>query len=906
MSLGSWIANRLFGIALLAYPRAFRRHFGDEMRDDFRRRAGSGRNTPGAFAALVRDGLRERATAVARWTLWPNHQPHLYEPSGRHAMSWDSIRADVRYTLRQAVQAPLYTLLAVSALALGIGANSAIFTVVQGVLLKPLPYQHPDQLVTVWSHNTAENKPENPISPANFADLRDQARSFAALEGYFSFVSNTQIVLDGPPEIAVTSFVSPGLFELLGRTAMLGRAIQPGDGAGITVISHGYWQRRFGSDPSVVGRQVTADGAPATIVGVMPPEFVFPYMGMVGPTGFTRTMDVDAWTTMMMTGPRMVDQSGRFIRNVHYLAAVGRLQPGISVEQARAGLAAAASRLEQAYPDTNKGWTTTVTALHEQVVGEVRPALLVLTGGVALILLMACVNVANLVLARGVSRQKELAIRATLGATRGRLMQQALTESLLLALTGGLLGLLVVRWGVQALIALAPANLPRVQEVAPDGTVFLVTLCVALATGTLVGIVPALFATRADLRPALQESSRGSVGSRSRHHMRAALVVTELALAVVLSVGAGLLLRSFATVMTLDPGFRPENLLTLQMSIPYTLTTPDARRAYYAQWFERLEGIPGVVAVGGTTRIPLGSTSVTTSVQVQGQDVPTSDLPEVEFRRAMHDYFEAMGIPIRRGRNFTTEDGPTSPPTVIVNEAMARRVFGQENPIGQHIRTGPNPSGPWSTVVGVIGDIRHSGLEAPPAAEMYVNYLQNPPVAPFIALRTDGDPAAVAERVRVAAAAFDSTLAIYDIRTMQQIRSAAVAERRFLLLLIGAFGVLALVLAAVGVYGVMALVVSERTQEMGVRLALGAPPSTVLSMIVRQAATLAAVGVTVGVAVATALTPLMASQLYGVQALDPITFAGVAALLVAIATLAALVPARRAMRVDPLRALRCD
>ena len=457
----------------------------------------------------------------------------------------------------EAVKAPLYTLLAVLALALGIGANSAIFAVVRACCCEPLPYQDTGQLVTVWSTPPRRTSRRNPISPANFVDLRDQARSFATLEGYFSFVTNTQIVLDGPPEIAVTSFVSPGLFQLLGRTAMLGRAIQPGDGAGIAVISHGYWQRRFGGDPSVVGRQVTADGQPATIVGVMPPEFVFPYKGMVGPTGFTRTMDVDAWTTMMMTGPRMVDPSGRFIRNVHYLGAVGRLQPGVSVEQARAGLSAAASRLEQAYPDSNKGWTTTVNSLHEQVVGNIRPALLVLTGGVALILLMACVNVANLVLARGVSRQKELAVRATLGATRARLMQQALTESLMLALTGGLLGLLVVRWGVQALIALAPANLPRVQEVAPDTTVLLVTLGVALVTGTLVGIVPALFATRADLRPALQESSRGSVGSRTRHRMRAALVVTELALAVVLSVGAGLLLRSFATVMTLDPDSAP-------------------------------------------------------------------------------------------------------------------------------------------------------------------------------------------------------------------------------------------------------------------------------------------------------------------------------------------------------------
>lgn len=900
------LAELLFNLALLGYPRAFRRRFGAEMRDDFRRTPLGTLGTLRTVGTLALNGVRERGSSLVRWSFFPNATPHLYEPQGRHFMFWDTLRADLRYAIRQAIQAPLYTTLAVAALALGIGANSAIFTVVQGVLLKGLPYQDPGQLVMVWSHNTKEGKPENPISPANFVDLRDQSRDFVTLQGYFSFVTNTQIVVDGPPEIAVTSFVTPGLFGLLGRSALLGRALTEGDPAGHVVLSHGYWQRRFGADPNIINRQVTLDGQPATVVGVMPPDFVFPYKGMIGPTGFTRTLAVDAWTTMVLTGPRMVDASGRFVRNVHYLAAVGRLNPGSSVDQARAGLAAIASRLEQAYPETNKGWTTTVTPLHEQVVGAVRPALLVLLSGVAVILLMACVNVANLVLARSVSRQKELAVRAALGASRLRMIQQALTESLVLALAGALLGLVLVRWGVQALVALAPANLPRVQEVAPDAAVLLVTLLVALITGLFVGVMPALFAGRADVRGALQETSRGAVGSRARHQLRAGLVVVEVALAVVLTVGAGLLLRSFASVMMIDPGFKPENLLTLQLSVPYRLTTPDARRAYYAQWFERLEALPGVTAVGGTTRIPLGSTSVTTSVQVEGKDVPVAELPEVEFRRAMHNYFEAMGIPIRRGRGFTAEDGPNAPSTVIVNEAMARRVFGQADPIGQHIRTGPNPSGAWSTVVGVIGDIRHAGLEADPAPEMYVNYLQNPPVAPFIAIRTSGDPAAMAELVRTEARAFDPALAVYDLRTMQQIRAESVAERRFLLLLIGAFGVLALLLAAVGVYGVMALVVSERTQEVGVRLALGAAPAEVLGMIVRQAVTLAGTGVAVGVVLALTLTPLMANQLFGIPSFDPVTFVAVPIVLVMVATLAAIVPGRRAMRLDPLTALRIE
>jgi len=894
------VAQALFAVALLAYPRAFRRRFGGEMREAFRRRGAV------AFASLVANGLAERWAAVVRWSFYPNATPHLYEPSGRFAMFWDTVRADLRFAIRQALQAPLYTALAVAALALGIGANSAIFTVVQSILLKPLPYRAPGELVMVWSHNTREEKPQNPISPANFVDLRDESAAFTALEGYFSFVTNTPLVVDGPPEMIVTSFVAPGLMPLLGREALLGRTLGAGDGAGLMVLSHGYWQRRFGGDPNIVGRTLAIDNEPATIVGVMPPDFVFPYRGMVGPTAFTRTMQVDVWTTMLMTGPRMTDQSGRFVRNVHYLAAVGRLKPGTSVEQARAGMAAIAARLEQAYPDTNAGWTTTVTPLHEQVVGQVRPALLVLLAGVGVILLMACVNVANLVLARSAGRQKELAVRAALGAGRWRLAQQAFTESLLLAVSGGVVGLLVVRWGVQGLIALAPANLPRLQDVSPDWSVLLVTLAVAIMTGTLVGVVPALAAGRTDVAPALQDHSRGAIGSPARHRMRTALVVTELALAVVLTVGAGLLLRSFNSVMTLDPGFRPERLLTMQMTLPARVNTPEARRAYYAEWFQRLEALPGVTSVGGTTRIPLGSTSVTTSVQVESRPLPASELPEVEFRRAMHDYFETMGIPIKRGRGFTAEDGPNAAPVVVVNEAMARKVFGTDDPIGQHVRTGPNPTGPWSTVVGVIGDIRHAGLEETPAAELYVNYLANPPVAPFIAVRTAGDPAALAEAVRAEARAFDSTLALYDIRTMEQIRSESVAERRFLLLLIGAFGVLALILAAVGVYGVMALVVSERTQEMGVRLALGAAPLEVLGMVVRQAVALAAVGVAAGVAVAAALSPLLASQVFGVPPLDPITYGAVPLLLVGVATIAAVVPGRRAMRIDPVRAMNAN
>jgi predicted permease len=455
-------------------------------------------------------------------------------------------------------------------------------------------------------------------------------------------------------------------------------------------------------------------------------------------------------------------------------------------------------------------------------------------------------------------------------------------------------------------VALAPSNTPRLEEVHPDLMVLLVTIGAAMVTGTLVGLVPAFVAGRTDVRRALQDVNRGTLGSALGRRLRSGLVLAEIALAVVLSVGAGLLLRSFDRLLDLDPGFRAEGLLTLQMSMPDRLTTADQRRAFYAELFERLEAIPGVVSAGGTTRIPLGSTNVTTSIQVEGRDVPPSDRPEVEFRRAMHDYFGTMGIPLIRGRAFAASDGPTAPPVAIVNQTMARRVFGDEDPVGKRIRMGPTATGPWTTIIGVIGDVRHSRLEAAPDGEVYITYLQNPPVTPFIAIRTNGEPADLSERVRSEARAFDPTLAIYDIRTMEQIRSQSVAERRFVLTLISAFGVLSLLLASFGVYGVMSLVVSERTQEVGVRFALGAEPSAVLGMIVGRAVALAAAGIGLGLLLAAALTPLLANQLFGVGALDPVTFIGVPVLLVMVAIVAALVPGWRAMRMDPLTALRYE
>lgn len=883
-----------FAIALRAYPRAFRLRFGAEMRADFGLRPSWASLPP-----LVAAGLAERWAAVRRALGAPADMPHLYEPS--HGLFWDGLRSDVRHAIRMSARAPLHTALAVLALGLGIGANTAVFTVVDDVLLRPLPYRDAGRLVMVWNDDTAGKRPKNPISPADFVDLQRDSAGVLKLEGGYSFVTSNKLTVDGQSEIVAAETVTPGLFGLLGRDPAFGGGLA-GDAAGTrAVLSDGFWRRRFGGDPRVIGRTVDIDGRPFAIAGVMPADFVFPYKGMLGPTGFSASSDVDVWLPLTPSTPQLRDRSGQLLRSVRFLSAVGRLQPAATVGQANAAIASIADRLARQYPDTNRGWKASVVPLHDQVVGDVRPALLLVLGGVAFILLMACANVANLVLARSIARRQELAMRAALGASPRRLALQALTESTLLALTGGAVALLFVSWGVRALVGIAPDSLPRLHEIHPDLTVLAASMVTALVAGVLVGLAPAIVAGHADVREALQEAGRGTPGGR--HRLRSALVAGEIALAVVLTVGAGLLLRSFDKLLDVDPGFRVDHLLTLEMNIPDRLTTADARRAFYGRFFERVTALPGVVSAGGTTRIPLGSTSVSTTVDVDGRPVPAGERPSVEFRRALHDYFATMGIPIVRGRGFTATDGPTAPPVAVINEAMARQVFPGEDPVGRHVRLGPAPTGSWMTIVGVVGDIRHRRLDAQPEPELYVSGVQNPPVSPFIAIRTSGDPAELADALRADARTIDPTLTLYAIRTMTEIRSDSVAERRFLLLLIGSFGALALVLASVGVYGVMSLAVSERTKELGVRLALGADAAGVLAMVVGDALRLSAAGVAIGLALALALAPLASSQLYGVRPIDPVTFAVAPAVLVAMAVLAALVPARRATRVDPMTAI---
>ena len=877
------------------------------MRDEFVR----SRHGLHSLAKHVANGLQERGTAITRWAYFPTSTPHLYEASGRHARFWDSLRGDIRHTIRLAIKTPVFTTLTILALAVGIGATTAIFAIVNGVLLRSLPYRDDAQLVNVWSFNTRENRPRNQLSPANFLDFQRMNRTLDGLEGYFTLVTPSQMVTESGAEIAYSLSVTPNMFNMLGRSAQIGRVFSVNEQAPVVVLSDGYWRRRFGADAHIVGKTLALSGFQYQVVGVMPPDFVFPYPGMLGPSGFTRITSIDLWLPITFSGSRagtnrMLTQTGQIVRGVHWWGAIGRMKPGVTPQQVEADMKTIAAQLERSYPATNTGWSVTVVPTIEQSVGTIRPALFILLTGIAFVLLMACVNVTNLLLARSIAREKELATRAALGATRSHLARQLVTESVSLAIAGGVVGLAVMWWTLRGLIALAPADIPRLNEVSIDWRVLLTAGITTMLTGILVGVLPAMSSAGISPQTSLQGASRGNAGGSLRRRARAALVVAEVALAVALTTGAVLLLRSFVSVTNVDPGFVTTRLLTFQMNLPGTLTTNTDRLPFYREFFARMEALPGVESVGGTTRVPLGSTSVAAMIQRESVPLPLAELPDVQFHRAMHNYFQTMGIPIRRGRGFEPTDGPTATLVAIINETMARRLFANMEPLGQRVRIGSAPNGPWTTIVGVIGDIRHGGLEGEPQPELYITYLQSAPVAPFIVLRTTGDPALLADTVRAEVRRIDKNIPLYDMRTMSTLRADALSTRRFILLIVGTFGVLALGLAAIGVYGVMSLIVSERTREVGVRLALGAEPSQLLTMVVGQATKLAAIGVAIGVAGAMVLAPLLDSQLYGVASLDPITFISVPVALLLIAAVAAAVPARKAMRMDPLTALRVD
>jgi len=796
---------------------------------------------------------------------------------------------DLAYGARMLRKSPGFTAAAVATLALGIGANTAIFSVVNGVLLRPLQYADADRLVMIWENNHAKGWDTFSVAPANFVDWRQQAKSFAGLIA----AGGASFTLTGAdePELLEGARVSADLFSVLGMQPMLGRGFLPEEDVPgknhVVVLGHGLWQRRFGGDPAVVGRGIVLGGEPYTIVGVAAPEFTFRGADLYAPIAFS------------------AEELSH--RGSHYTIVVGRLASGATLAAAQTEMDGIADRLRAQYPDSNAGWGTSVISLQEQVVGGVRPALLMLLGAVAFVLLICCANVANLLLARGVGRHREIAIRAALGAGRARIVRQLLTESVLLAAIGGGLGVLLAAWGIDLLQAANPDSVPRLRAIGMDTSVAGFTVGLSLLTGLLFGLYPALQASRSDLSGALKEGGRTGEAGVGRRRARSALVVSEVALALVLLIGAGLMLRSFDRVLHVAPGFRPEHVLTLATDLPAArYAQPEQRVGFYRDMVERLRVIPGVEAAAAVTYPPLSGGDLLYSFQIEGRpQSPDGIDPSANYAAVTSDYFRVLGIPLLRGRAFSEQDSGSGAAVAIIDETFARRFFPGEDPIGKRVLI-TNSNSAWREIVGVVGSVTHYALESGPTLAIYEPHAQNPVPEMTIVLRTPSDPAGVVGAAKAAFHAVDPMQPVASIRTMEEVLSAAVAPRRFPLVLIVVFAGVALVLALLGLSGVIAYTVSQRTHEIGVRLALGACRSDVVHMIVRQGARLVLVGIGTGVVASLLLTQLATKLLFGVSATDPATFTVVPLLLAGAALLASWLPARRAAKVDPMSALRAE
>jgi putative ABC transport system permease protein len=810
-----------------------------------------------------------------------------------------TILQDLRYGARLLLKQPGFTAVAVITLALGIGANSAIFSVVNAVLIKPMPYREPDRLVQFWETNPLKNWTQATVAPANLFDWQKQNQVFEEIAAYMgadkkgTTLSGLQMESDGEPERIKALYVTGNLFSALGANAMIGRALREEETwegkHTVAVLSYELWQRRFGADPKIVGRQIIFDGRSREIVGVMPPDFYFP------------SKEAEMWIPMGWNYAQIAQ-----LRRPHFLRAVGRLKPGVTLEQSRAEMKAIASRLEEQYPDTNTQMGVGVGPLKEWIVSDVQLPLIVFMVAVAFVLLIACANVVNLSLSRSAARSREVAIRSAIGAGRGRIMRQLLTESLLLALAGGAIGSLLALWLKDLLVAFSPGDIPRLDEVRLDWRVLVFTLGITLLTTLLTGLAPALSLSKPNLTSSLKEGGqKGGVGHGS--HMRGALIVAEVALAMVLVVGAGLMIRSFSQLQQVDPGFDPNNILSLSVSLPGS-KYPEAaqRRAFFDQAEQRIRRLPGVIAVGSTTVPALKGSNWTSDATIEGR--PPEDYPrEVRLKVITPDYFRAMGLTLLKGRFFNESDNDKSPPVIIVNATLARRHFPNEDPIGKQFKLSkPTVQSPWRTIVGVVNDEKQDGLGAKVEHETYQTHLQNAQSQLTLIVRAATDPMSLVGAVREEIRALDRSLPLYDVQTMRVAIYESVARERFTTLLLIVFAALALTLASVGIYGVMSYSVTQRTHEIGVRMALGAQKADVLKLVVAQGGKLAAAGVAIGLVSAFALTRLMKTLLFGVSATDPVTFVAVALLLTIVALLACYVPARRAAKVDPMVALHCE
>jgi putative ABC transport system permease protein len=802
---------------------------------------------------------------------------------------------DLRYAFRLLAKSPGFTAIAILTLALGIGANTAIFSVVNGVLLRPLSFRDPSRLVIV-----AEKSPFPTISTSyqNFVDWRDQSRSFESMEGTRS--TGLSLTGAGDPELLTARMATAGLFPLLGVEAREGRTFLPAEdkagSAPVVLLTYGLWQRRFGGSREIIGKPITLDSRPYTVVGVLP-------------SGFQLLQPTDVFVPFVPWAVTLPDD-----RNWHPgIIALARLKPGVSRETARAEMVGITKRLEQQYPDYNTGTSADVVGLQEQLVQNVRPALILLLGAVSLVLLIACVNVANLLLARASSRGREVAIRTAMGAGRGRVVRQLLTESVLLSLGGGLLGIFFAWASLGPLLKISAGSVPQVVPIELDRSVLVFTFIVSLITGLFFGLVPALRTAKLDLRETLNESSRGSTSGPGHHRIRGVLVASEIALAVLLLVGSGLLLRSFSRLQDVPPGFQADHLLVADIPLSQTAySKPEQRYQFFDRLVERAKALPGVRSAGAASFLPVSGGGSVIHFNITGHPPKTPhDYVAAGYRTVTPNYLETLGVPLLRGRMLTPADNDKAPAVVVINASMAAKYFPNENPLGKRLQLGATPDKdvPTMEIVGVIGDVR-PGLGVDPQTEMYLPYRQADLILPVfqlsVVLRTAADPQLQTAALRSALGEIDPNQPLVRVRTMEENMAATVAQPRFRTWLIGIFAAVALVLAAVGVYGVMSYTVTQRTSEIGIRVTLGAQPEDVFKAIVGEGLRLALAGVAIGTVAALALTRLLQSFLFGISAYDPITFLGVAMLLTMVAAAASFFPARRATLVDPMVALRYE
>ena len=822
----------------------------------------------------------------------------------------EALLQDIRYGVRMLMKRAGVTSVAIIALALGIGANSAIFSVVNSVLLRSLPYENPDQLMLVKETNLPRGEADIGASTPDFREWRDRNQVFERMAAYSTMSFN--ISGGGEPERIRGVITSTELFKLLGASPAQGRSFLAEEeqfgNHHVVILSYGLWQRRFGGDPNLVGQPITLNGEKFNVIGIMPASFQFP------------DRNVALWTPLAFAPGDENNTRGNYWLNV-----IARLKPGVTKAQAQSDMTSIAEQLEREFKE-NGGMGASVVSLRENTVGNVETALFILLAAVAFVLLIACANVANLLLARAASRQKEIAIRTSLGANRSRIVRQLLTESLLLALAGGTLGLLLALWGVDLLISLSPEDLPRLNEIKIDGGVFIFTLALSLLTSLVFGLVPALQTSRPDLNESLKEGARGSTSGISSRRVRSLLVVAEVAIALVVLICAGLMINSFIRLRNVNPGFRADNILSLQISLPeskYPDSHLERSSAFFQQLTEQVKALPGVQSTAVSSSLPLSDSGWGKLFTVEGRPYPTSldEVPLIQYRQLSNDYFQTMGIPLVKGRFFNDQDTSESALVAVINETLAGRFFADEDPIGKRIFMGaPEELIPHGllppgfrfqrfTVIGIASDVKHDGLDQPIKPEVYTLHAQGKidrTRTMFLAVRTNSDPLNFVAAVRSQVLNIDKDQPIANITTMEKRLSDSFSQQRFTTLLLGLFALVALILAAVGIYGVMSYSVTQRTHEIGIRMALGAQNSDVLKMVVSQGLKLTAAGVGIGLLVAFALTRLMEGLLFGVSAADPMTFAMISLILAGVALGASFVPARRATKVDPMIALRYE